>query len=44
MQEADGRLSAAKRALVSGGARLEPLGGYIDLLLGERSRVAEAAS
>ncbi len=44
VQEADGRLTAAKRALVSGGARLEPLSAYVDLLLGERSRVTEAAS
>ncbi len=43
VREADGRLTAAKRALASGGARLEPLGAYVDLLLGER-RVTEAAS
>ena len=42
--EADGRLAAAKRALASGGVRLEPLCGYVDLLLGERERVAEVAA
>lgn len=43
VQEAEGRLSAAKRALALGGPRLEPLCAYVDLLLGER-RVSEAAS
>ena len=41
VREADGRMDASKRALVSGGARLEPLCAYVDLLLGERGRVAE---
>ena len=44
MQEAQGRLAAAKRALATGGSRLEPLGAYVDLLLGDRSRVVEIAS
>ena len=44
MQEADGRLAAARRTLASGGSRLEPLCAYVDLLLGERSRVTEAAA
>ncbi|WP_174301684.1 polyprenyl synthetase family protein [Caulobacter sp. S45] len=43
VQEADGRLTSSKRALVAGGPRLEPLCAYVDLLMGER-RVAEAAS
>ncbi len=43
-REAQGRLSAAKRALTSGGPRLEPLCAYVDLLLGERDRVAETMS
>ena len=42
LQEAGGRLDAAKRALVSSGSRLEPLIAYVDLLLGER--VAETAN
>ena len=44
LEEAEGRLAAAKRALAAGGARLEPLCAYVDLLLGERGRVAETAS
>ena len=43
VHEAEGRLAAAKRALASGGGRLEALGAYVDLLMGERDRVAEAA-
>ncbi len=43
VQEAEGRLAAAKRALVSGGARLEALGAYVDLLMGERDRVTETS-
>ena len=43
-REAEGRLAAAKRALASGGARLEPLCVYVDLMLGERGRVAEPTS
>jgi geranylgeranyl pyrophosphate synthase len=35
-QEADRRLSAARQALQGGGARLEPLGAYIDLLVPRR--------
>ncbi len=44
IQEADGRLSAAKRVLALSGSRLEPLSAYVDMLLGERDRVTEAAS
>ena len=44
VREADGRMDASKRALVSGGARLEPLCAYVDMLLGERGRVAETTS
>ena len=44
LQEAEGRLAVAKRALATGGARLEPLCAYVDLLLGERGRIAEPAS
>ena len=44
MQEADGRLAAARRALASGGSRLEPLCAYVDMLLSERSRVTETAA
>ncbi len=44
VQEADGRLNAARRALVSGGSRLEPLCAYVDLMLGERERVSEVTS
>ncbi len=44
VQEADGRLAAAKRILAVGGARLEPLCAYVELLFGECGRVAEPAS
>jgi geranylgeranyl diphosphate synthase, type II len=44
VREADGRTDAAKRALASGGPRLEPLCAYVDLLMGERGRVAETTS
>ncbi len=44
VQEADGRLTSARRALAASGSRLEPLCAYVDLLLGERGRVTEAAS
>ena len=44
VQEADGRLTAARRALAASGSRLEPLCAYVDLLLGERGRVTETAS
>ena len=44
LEEAAGRLAAAKRALAAGGARLEPLCAYVDLLLSERGRVAETTS
>ena len=44
LREAEGRLAAAKRALALGGSRLEPLCAYVDLLLGERGRVAETIS
>jgi geranylgeranyl diphosphate synthase, type II len=43
-REAEGRMDAAKRALVSGGSRLEPLCAYVDLLMGERGRVVETTS
>ena len=43
-REAEGRMDASKRALASGGARLEPLCAYVDLLLHERERVAETTS
>ena len=44
VREADGRMDASKRALALAGPRLEPLSAYVDLLLGERGRVAETTS
>ena len=46
VQEAHGRLAAARRALASGGARLEPLCGYVELVMGldEPGLVVEAAA
>ena len=44
VQEAQHRLAAARGALVSGGARLEPLCAYVDLLMGLDERAIEAAA
>ncbi len=43
-REAEGRMASARCALAESGPRLEPLCAYVDLLLGERGRVAETTS
>jgi geranylgeranyl diphosphate synthase type II len=42
--EAERRLLGARSALRAGGGRLDPLAGYLDLLLGAPERITEAAS